>query len=171
MLSSGGSVGAPHGRSLGPALLLLTIGCGSGKGTLEGEGEGDGGGSGEVNLDGDEFDGPGPIGDEGQIWCESSGGSAGNLFFITVAYDDPQGPADVQRGDVTAAWADDGVEVWTAAELLVCLDFDCEGSFREDVATFAPVACSRVDDFVFTATLRDRSGNQSDPIPLEIGAP
>ncbi len=144
-------------RRLGLCLALAAVGCISGKG--EGDDDTGGGGASEIDggSDGSSFDGDGPVVSEATI-------TSTDACYVTARYDDPQGPADVRRGNVIAVDPATGTEVWVD-ELFVCIDYECVGSFREQ-PEYAPATCSRAADYEFYGQLEDRSGNLSERVLL-----
>lgn len=144
------------------SLLLggLVTGCISGRG--EGEKPTDSG-AGDSELDEDDggvsFDGDGPV-------ISNAGMSRTDACFLTADYDDPQGPADVRRGEITAVEPASGETVWTDM-LLVCQDYECVGSFR-DQPEYVPATCSRIETYELYAQLFDRDGNPSERVPVPM---
>ncbi len=133
---------------------VLLIACASGKGGEDDSGEEDS----EIDTDGGtEFDGDGPVIGTATI-------RMADACFVNATYDDPQGPADVRRGDVIAVDPSTGTEVWVDM-LFVCIDYECFGSFR-DQPEYSPAGCSRAADYEFYGELMDRSGNRSPRVPL-----
>jgi|GEM_PF-2708961 len=142
------------------------VACGSGKLDDDDDGttdEGNNGGSIDID-DGVQFDGDGPVIVSGKVWCQAGSDSSGMVFIFEVDYADPQGDYDVAMGDVTGSQASSGTEIFTDS-LLVCRDGQCDGSFRD--GHYPPITCSTADDYVFVATVTDRSGLTSDVVELD----
>lgn len=146
------------------ALGLVVSGCIAGCISGSGEGEKDGDtSSGESELEEDDggvdFDGDGPV-------ISNVGLSRTDACYLTADYDDPQGPADVRRGEVAAVEPASGETVWTDM-LFVCQDYECVGSFR-DQPEYVPATCSRIEGYELYAQLFDRDGNPSDRVPVPM---
>jgi len=136
---------------------LTSIACSSGAGKGDGSDSGDA--YGEFGTDPDSGNPDAPV----LEWATVT--MRGGTCFIEGGYTDPQGPADVRRGTVTAVDPDSGEVLWTD-DLFVCVDYGCVGSFA-DHAAYRDAPCSAASRFEFRGFLYDRSGNESNTQLLE----
>jgi len=147
------------GSMLAFTLAVGLIACGAGKGSVDGEGD-DAGSDGGDGGDGVELTGDDPVVLSAIMYCEAGSDSSGNLFFVEVEADDPQGTYTLSDfGGTFTAYAGSG-EVVFQDEGLACRDGTCVHSFTEYAV--APVTCATQGDYVFTVTVEDDEGHVSD---------
>lgn len=153
------SLRCPPRSFLALTLVAGLVACGSGKGSVDGEGDDAGGDGASDGADGGELTGDDPVVLSAIMYCEAGSKSSGNLFFVEVEADDPQGTYTLSDFGGTFTAYNSAGEVEFQDEGLACRDGSCIHSFTEYAV--APVTCATQGDYRFTATVEDDDGNVS----------
>jgi|GEM_PF-5885829 len=99
----------------------------------------------------------------GEVYCGTDE-SGVVLTFINVTADDPQGISDLKEGDWFAYNL--GSDELIASDALYCDGQECIYSFTAEQIPEVP--CRQLTEFVFWAVVRDWSGNETQPLELDV---
>lgn len=148
-------------RTLIPLLAALALGCNSGKGDVDGDGSGTTDGTGGTGSGGNGLSGENPVVENGIIYCQAGSESSGNVFFVELEVDDPQGKYTIEEdAGYFVAYDLSGNEMFRDEFIACQSDGECSHSFNE--INVAPVTCATHEDYQFFAAVQDYDGNYSE---------
>ena len=99
----------------------------------------------------------------GEVYCENTDAGV-VLTFINVTADDPQGVSDLKEGEWSAYEKQSGALV--TSDVLYCDGQECIYSFH--ASQYPEIPCSQLTTFEFWAVVWDWSGNETEPLELNV---
>lgn len=149
-------------KGFGRGLCALgVVGCATGDLDKSAEVDDSGAGGGSIALDEEPSRSDAPVLHAATVFQSST------KCFLEADYTDPQGPADVRRGTVSAVDPSSGTVFWTD-DLFVCVDNACIGSFDDSHVQYASAPCNQLGRYQLEAHVYDRTDNVSNSLVLDI---
>ncbi len=101
-----------------------------------------------------------PIIESGTIWCTAGSNSSGDIFYVELDADDPQGADTLEPGGLVAGWDATGALVFEDAILVCSSSGRCTATFRDEI--YSGVSCSNHSLYTYTAQVVDEDDNLSE---------